>query len=163
MEELLLLCPWDRGSQARPRSGAAGGVWAARGLQGGGTQQDGSGGRGPGGKELLGVPGVAPAPGPAARAPPPQQTVCLPTRPPPSGPRGSRRGRWPPCRPRWPISTRLAAPVSGWRNQSLLALQVCLELPCPPSVSLDSPALSRLISGSCCCRQKKLASERKRR
>lgn len=88
---------------------------------------------------------------------PPQQPVCLSAaRPPPSGLRGCRSGGWPPCPPRLPISTQLAAPASGQRSQSLSALHVCLELACPPAVSLDSPALSRLISGSCCCQGNEL-------
>lgn len=99
-------------------------------------------------------------PGPAVRDVFPSPTtaclsVCMHPDPAPR-PQGLQTWRVAPsCLAAWPISARPAAPVSGQRSQRLLALRVCLELPCPPSVSLDSPALSWLISGSCCCRQRK--------
>lgn len=160
MEQLLLLCPWDRGSQARPRSG---------GLEGCG-QQGASREEGPNKMEVVHealvvrssgeLPGGPPATGPAARAPP-RSSLSAHT-PTPVWPQGQQT--WPVAPLRASLADKYPAgrPCVWPEEPEPLSLQVCLELPCPPLVSLDSPALSRLISGSCCCRQRKLASERKR-
>lgn len=135
----------------------------------GGRDPQGSGGGG-GGSPWQGGALQGSGPGPAVRdafpSPHNSLSVCLPASAPRPAPslRGRRRGGWPPaCLAGWPISARRAAPVSGLRSQSLVGLRVCLELPCPPSVSLVGPALSQLISGSGCCGRRKLALERKLR
>lgn len=124
-------------------------------------------GKVPGREELRGAPGwPPPRPRPSCQGGLPSAcsslSVCLPARPPhlALGAAGMAGGPLPASLADKPPAGR---PASGPRSQRLLGLQVCLELPGPPAVSLDSPALSRLISGSCCCRQKELALERKLR
>lgn len=145
-----------RGSRARQGTGAASASPAGPCCQ----RRRSTGRRDPRGSSLEGVPGRQEVCGPSCQGglPFPHNSllVCLPApRPHPPAPGAADVAGGPPPASLQPISAPGAAPVSGQRSQRLLALRVCLELPCPPSVSLDSPALSWLISGFCCCRQRK--------
>ena len=100
MQQLLLLCPWDRGSQARPRAGAARG----------GGQQEASREEGPNKMEVGGEPLVVRRSGGLPGRPPPQAQLCW-SRPVPL-PSGS-------AAPRWPALPRAAGRVPCGRLPSL--------------------------------------------